>query len=1369
LKSSCIKLIVWPILLLMCSCTSIIRPGGPSVAWLDELDIQQAEHDWREWLAGSQCNLAVRDKPLTIGKKIFERGIAIREGGLRIRLDGGSTRFMASVGLGEGLEENCGPTDVRVLADGEVLWEAEAIVAGDSPREIDVDLTGKNELLLEVGGRVNANGWNYGHADLVNARLDVVGEEPVATPLIPDVGEIVEMSKTGRTLGMEYSKRFPLPLRVPENDTGINVLVDLAREVSFFAMWFVPEPLYERGLRVCGSQATLHSVLKPGSPCRVRIPVGGRWPFAWWPAPKFNVVLTTKGGHDTQGYLPEEIAALKEFVSTGGGLVIIGGRAPGGERGPEWSLNKLAATFGATFTAGADRFEGRDIPALELESAWEVTARGEQGRPVMAQRDFEKGRVVLFGSFALADWDVNSPDPARQDRLADSIKWSAAGSPPAGGEPRLPQPMGGGGGIFPEKEKVAGGVTVFYAENQYEHLLKTLDEDVPKVCEVLFNWLPSKKPDARMFLNMAAGGGGGWAVNCYYPREIGIISLSRGGFISIFGHEQAHTMGGPPNADGECAADWPQGNCFESHAGWFQGKVAQHFTGGRADRNSLFNFDKKGTAVDLADDAVFGGSGEQWQKIWYVWQKMEDRYGTTWYPRWRWVQYTRWQDEPGRRLTWEESIEDMSIAAGEDLFPFFGEIGTTLDRKRLKKIKFMGKTIELPVAPIHLGPAGPTRFEDIGDYTRPIKPDPQPVRAARPVIKAGPLDKERGIAEISIAAPFASHEIRFTKDGTDPGPESTLYAGTLEVGAGTLVRARCFCEGYEPGDTVEHRVELDADLLAAEAEKLWKAGKTLPAEFAARTPIDTQGPIPNDTGINVLVDQSHQTMFYVLWGLRNHIRGQGFRVCTSLASLDSVLVPGRRNRIRLAVGDKEPFAWCPAPEFNVVTTSQQDLKAPAYTTDECKALKEFVARGGGLLVFDGIPADAEQAENWSMNRLLDIFGARVTSVTDTHEGQNCATLEVDDDWEVLARGEKGGVIRAQRVFGKGRVAVWEREAPLHPDVREGSSLAPEERLAALKNTLLWLAEGKPPVGGSPHMPHNGGVGFFPELEKHMGGVVVYYAANLSQAAMRCIEEDIPAAARQILEWLPNEKFDEPYMMVMGAGSRGGWAIGARPRAAAVLAYSPDVILGTFAHEMVHTMGGPRNAEGKLAALSPHHNQGEAHAGWFQGKIAALFNQVEGIDLSKQPCRDCNSILALEKEKGARLDLAREFENGAGRNKWGYGNDWTKLWYIYQKLDDRYGPTWYPRWYWVRSTRWQDDPGHRETWDEMVEDMSIAVGEDLFPFFREIGTTLDKDRLEQIEFMGETVKLPVAPIHAEPAGNVCLDPIGDYTRPLRPRS
>ena len=548
--------------------------------------------------------------------------------------------------------------------------------------------------------------------------------------------------------------------------------------------------------------------------------------------------------------------------------------------------------------------------------------------------------------------------------------------------------------------------------------------------------------------------------------------------------------------------------------------------------------------------------------------------------------------------------------------------------------------------------------------------------------------------------------------------------------------------------------------LRRKAEAFWVAGKTLPAELTAQLPFSVERPLVSDTGINVLVDQAHQTSFAVLWGLRGRLRSQGFRACSSVASLNSVLAPGKLSRIRLRVDDMEPFAWWPNAELNVVITDQRDLRAQSYTPAERKALKQFVESGGGLLVCGTRPKDKDGADRWSMNALLKEFGARLSHEGEQREGTTYPVLETDNTWEVLVRGDRGRPIRARRSFGKGRVLAVEGVSALNAGRKDSKEVA-QAKLKVLAESVSWLAQGKPPVGGDWRLPHMGGVGIFPDREQNLGGVVVYYAAHQKPDVLQCIEEHIPTAAKQLREWLPTKQFDEPYNIVICAGGGGGWAINARPKAAAVIAYNPLSILGIFAHEMAHTMGGPRNANDELAGRSPHHNQGEAHAGWFQGKIQAQHDEPARAKSN----RNCNRILDLEKKKGAQLDFAKEFQTKEGREKWGKGAEWTKMWWVWQKFDDRYGPTWYPRWYWVRSTRWQDEPGHRETWEEMVEDMSIAVGEDLFPFFTAIGTTLARKRLERIEFQGQTIELPIAPLDTGPGGKVRLDPIGDYTKPL----
>jgi|GEM_PF-348715 len=648
------------------------------------------------------------------------------------------------------------------------------------------------------------------------------------------------------------------------------------------------------------------------------------------------------------------------------------------------------------------------------------------------------------------------------------------------------------------------------------------------------------------------------------------------------------------------------------------------------------------------------------------------------------------------------------------------------------------------------GPAGLRRVAWVEGWTDPGVWDAQPGQTSEPVR----LDAGRGyLLRVLQKQGGGGNHVAVAWQG--PGLERQVLASPY-------LRLPLVDPGLQTRIAETAKADAERRVLREKAEAYWIKGKTLPVELATRFPVSAEGAPPNDTGINLLVDQAHQTQFAVLWGLRGQLREQGFRACSSVASLGSVLTPGKPCRIRAMIDDIEPFAWWPAAEFNVVMTSQQDLNAQPYSPAEQVALRRFLEDGGGLLVLGTRPPDEAAAKAWSMNQFLEGFGARYThEVAKTPQG-SFAALGLGPEWEALVKDEAGRPVRARRAVGKGRVVLAEG-----PGVFIGGDKDPqdasERRQKDLRDLVAWLAGGKAPVGGECRLPSVGGVGIFPELERNLGGVVVYYAGNQKPEVLECIEKHIPRAAEKVLGWLPTKVFDEPYTIVICAGGGGGWAINPRPKAAAVIAYDPIGILGVFAHEMAHTMSGPGNDQGVVAGYSPHHNQGEAHAGWFQGKVQALFG-----DIPDKANRDCNSILDLEAKKGAQLDLATEHETESGRAKWGKGPEWTKLWYIFQKLDDRYGPTWYPRWYWVRSTRWAEEPGHRETWEEMVEDMSIAVGEDLFPFFRRAGTTLKIERLERISFQGKVLELTIAPIQAGPAGAVSLEPVGDYTKPLRPR-
>jgi len=563
-------------------------------------------------------------------------------------------------------------------------------------------------------------------------------------PAPPDLQAVERIWKSGQTLPADIAARFPNPpLQVPV-DTGINVLVDLAHQCAFATMWTLPGMLHPLGFRSMVSHASLDTVLTPGKPSRMRVPVGKAADgkplrsFGWVPNPQFDVLITFQADPNAQLYLPEERAAVETFVKEGGGVVILGngiGRSDA-KHCEVWADRSLGTTFGVDFKGAAAQ------PAQPLLGRdWEILRSHANGVPSVARRIVGKGRVVLVSSMSEFVWNGKTEDEAakaeKRALLKDTVAWAAGGNAPVGGEARFPQTHGGGGGIYPELEERQKGVVVYYARNQKSQILDVVRKEVPKVTDKLFAWLPSPVPEEPMFVILAAGDGGGWAVNNCYPKETGTISLDAIGLLGIYAHELGHTMSGPRNAKGEAAGNhWIGGNQGEPHAGWWQGKILAMYSGNPAMRNcnKLFETDKSATEVDLGllndrEVVTKWGAGKMFMKIWWIWQKLDDRYGTTWYPRWRWVQHTRWQNDPGRKLSMEETVEDMSIACGEDLFPFFKKVGTTLTRDRLETISFLGNSLSLQVAPLEVTPAGNARFDAIGDYTKPIPlPPPDPHR-----------------------------------------------------------------------------------------------------------------------------------------------------------------------------------------------------------------------------------------------------------------------------------------------------------------------------------------------------------------------------------------------------------------------------------------------------------------------------------------------------------------------------------------------------------------------------------------------------------------------------------------------------------------
>ena len=542
-----------------------------------------------------------------------------------------------------------------------------------------------------------------------------------------DIARLTAQSIKGDIIAVEDTLKFPFAEQPVKNDNGYNVLIDVAHQCNFSAMWHLPGLLWNRGYRAIGSHATLDTVLKPGEPVCVRANIGERRPFSYWPNTQYNVVITFQTSDAAAPYLKEEIDALEAFVRDGGGLVIAAGSRATDIK--TWTLSALAARFDARLSGEQGMIDKRRVAGWTLGKDWTPEIKAVNDQIVVARRKYGKGNVVVLSDLDLiayrANKDAAEAIEVRGKRLDKVLAWATEGVESVGGTTKLPKQQGGAAAIYPELTKQIGNIRLFYARNALPELLDYIENDIPVVTETVMAWIPSPTFDTEPInLLLAAGGGGGWAVNAYLPKEAGCISPAPVNLMSVYAHELTHTLSGPANDDGGLAGLAPHGNKGEAHAGWFQTKALFLFTNGEKlrDSNSIFKADPDLTKVDLAGFFAYSKGehpvGVYRNKVYYIWQKLDERYGPEWYPRWRWGQHTRWADDPEHKLTWTEMVEDMSIAVGEDLFPFMTKIGTTLDKDRLEQIKFNGKTVKLPVADIELTKVGTPVTKPLGDWRK---------------------------------------------------------------------------------------------------------------------------------------------------------------------------------------------------------------------------------------------------------------------------------------------------------------------------------------------------------------------------------------------------------------------------------------------------------------------------------------------------------------------------------------------------------------------------------------------------------------------------------------------------------------------------
>jgi alpha-galactosidase len=160
---------------------SLAAAHAQDTVWLDTLDLSKM----RQGYGTPQTNRAIRETPLTLAGRKFERGVGTHaHSSFWVQLNGGTERFSATIGVDDAA---AGPGSVifRVLADGKRVFDSGVMKTGQPPKTVSVDLRGAKVLLLQVTDAGDGNAFD--HADWADAKFLVTGArpEPVVAPVEP--------------------------------------------------------------------------------------------------------------------------------------------------------------------------------------------------------------------------------------------------------------------------------------------------------------------------------------------------------------------------------------------------------------------------------------------------------------------------------------------------------------------------------------------------------------------------------------------------------------------------------------------------------------------------------------------------------------------------------------------------------------------------------------------------------------------------------------------------------------------------------------------------------------------------------------------------------------------------------------------------------------------------------------------------------------------------------------------------------------------------------------------------------------------------------------------------------------------------------
>ncbi len=395
-------------------------------------------------------------------------------------------------------------------------------------------------------------------------------------------------------------------------------------------------------------------------------------------------LLVLQSGASPCAYLPEDIAAVRAFLESGGGVVVLGDHARFRNE-TEYRLNALAKAFGATFTpVGAKKpvkaapalkadavktYGGRTVE-LETPSDWTVLVRDAAERVLAARRPVGRGHL-LVASRALAGRRPDASDPINDTWWKPLLKALAAGKPVERG--RRPK------GMRPEIQSEREGLTLrhtVYLKSYADGIVDVYVRVRPEM-EKLLGVPPSEGMLASLLL--LPTGGGGFSSG----RTIG-LGVFWGGFpekkygmVELLGHEATHSWVHPFTEP-----MWNEG--IATYVGIRLGQRLGYAKEADATLKRWIagakRHDPEMKKLDLAQPKGLPHAVAMAKPMWIFEELRKETPDVLA----RYFRAKRRLADPKKmkRYTADDSVAVLSTAVGRDLFPWFQSLGVKVDRSR---------------------------------------------------------------------------------------------------------------------------------------------------------------------------------------------------------------------------------------------------------------------------------------------------------------------------------------------------------------------------------------------------------------------------------------------------------------------------------------------------------------------------------------------------------------------------------------------------------------------------------------------------------------------------------------------------------------